>query len=108
MRFKRFPTNCTQLGPAQEDATWSFTNFFVMNNRFSFDGDSGDAHLEFKGTFKQGGKKIEGKLKSGPTDGGPGVGICTSPRRNYDAKRGAKGPHPQPKAKIHRAFRVAG
>lgn len=109
MRYKNFPMNCSILGPATADGTWTFTNFLVINDKFNFNGDASNGdHLEWKGTFTNGGKKIDpGKLKAGPLDGGAGVGECTSARRNYSAKRGAKGPHPKMNAKVHRAFRVA-
>jgi hypothetical protein len=106
MRYANFPANCDGT-PATIGGTWSFTNGFVVNNKFDLSGSDGGSQLFFKGEFKQGGRKIEGKIKEGPSEF-PGGAICTSPKRNYDAKRGDNGPHPQPKAKIARAFRVAG
>lgn len=106
MRYKQFPASCDGV-PSVIGSTWSFTNVFVENNRFTVNGASGGSQLIFKGRFKKQGRKVSGELKEGPSDFGGGT-ICTSAKRDYNAKRGGNGPHPQPKAKIHRAFRVAG
>jgi hypothetical protein len=108
MAYKNLPASCTG-GPFLVSGTWTFTNALVTNNKFTIDGTSGMGdNVFFKGTFKRGGRKLEGRIQEGPSDYGPPAGTCTSANRPYDAKRGDKGPHPQPKAKIARAFRVAG
>lgn len=106
MRYKNFPAICDGT-PSLIGATWDFTNALVDQNRFNIQGSDGGQRLSFKGRFRRQGRKLVGELKEGPSDFGGGV-TCTSARRGYNAKRGANGPHPQnPKANVHRAFRVA-
>jgi len=106
MRYKNFPAKCNG-NPSLIGATWTFTNVFVENNRVNVNGSSGGSQILFKGRFRKQNRKLVGEIKEGPSEFEPGV-TCTSPKRDYSAKRGDNGPHPQPKAKIHRAFRVVG
>ena len=110
-RYKNFPANCDS-GPSIIGATWTFSNFLVVNNRFEVDdNDPNGGQIFFKGTFKNNGAKLDGQLKEGPTDfdDTAGTNMCTSAKRSYNARRNGKGPHPQKmNAKVHRAFRVAG
>jgi hypothetical protein len=109
MRYKNLVGDCEGT-PSLLEATWTFNNFVVDQNRFATKGadPSGDHRLLFRGTFRQQGRKVEGQIKEGPSEFNPGPVTCTSPKRGYAAKRGAGGPHPQKlKAKVGSAFRVA-
>lgn len=105
MRYKNFPANCDDVASVI-GATWTFSNLLVEDNRFLVNDTSGDSRLFFKGRFRRQGRKLVGEIKEGPTEF-PGGVTCTTARRGYTAGRGNDGPHPQPKAKVHRAFRVA-
>ena len=111
MRYKNFPVDVHRYRVRSSSAaTWTFTNFLVTEQQVHVRRHQRRAATtsSSRATFKQGGRKVEGQIKEGRSDYGRADGTCTSAKRNYDAKRGDKGPHPQPKAKIARAFRVAG
>jgi hypothetical protein len=107
MRYKKLNANCTG-GSFLIGSSWFFNNATVENDRFEIDGTSGSGgNIYFKGRFSPSAKRLEGQLQEGPTNFGGNAGTCTSPKRGYTARRGADGPKPQAKAKVHRAFRVA-